>query len=43
MMLQVARDYSGLPDLRTLAIPEIVFFYEGVRPELKKYTRPKKS
>ncbi len=42
MLLQVARDYPGLPDPRTLAVTEIVFFYDGLRPELKKYTRPKK-
>lgn len=40
MMLQVARDYPGLPDLRTLTVSEIVFFYEGLRPELQKHTRP---
>lgn len=39
MLRQIARDYSGLPDARTLTIPEIVFFYEGLRPELKKHTR----
>lgn len=41
MLLQIARDYAGLPDPRTLTVGEIVFFYEGLRPELKKYTRPK--
>jgi hypothetical protein len=40
MLLQVARDYPGLPDARTLTIGEIVFFYEGLRPELRKHTRP---
>jgi hypothetical protein len=40
MLLQVARDYAGLPDARTLTIGEIVFFYEGLRPELLKHTRP---
>jgi hypothetical protein len=40
MLLQVARDYPGLPDPRTLSVPEIVWFYEGLRPELKKHTRP---
>jgi len=43
MLLQVARDYPGLPDPRTLTVTEIVFFYDGLRPELKKCTRPKKS
>lgn len=41
MLLQIARDYAGLPDVRTLTVPEIVFFYGGLRPELTKYTRPK--
>jgi len=38
MLLQVARDYPGLPDVRTLKASEIRFFYEGLRPELKKHT-----
>lgn len=41
MLLQVARDYPGIPDPRTLAIGEIVFFYNGLRDELKKHTKPK--
>jgi hypothetical protein len=41
MLLQVARDYPGLPDPRTLGIGEIVFFYNGLREELKKHTKPK--
>lgn|GEM_PF-2298617 len=40
MLLQIARDYPGLPDARTLSIGEIVFFYDGLRPELHKHTRP---
>lgn len=39
MVLQIARDYPGLPDVRTMTVPEIVFFYEGLRPELHKHTR----
>lgn len=41
MLLQCARDYPGLPDARTLSISEIVFFYEGLRPELHKHTKPR--
>jgi len=41
MLLQVARDYAGLPDVRTLTVGEIAFFYEGLRPELQKHTRRK--
>lgn len=39
MLLQISRDYPGLPDARTLTVPEIVFFYDGVRAELIKHTR----
>lgn len=38
MLRQVCRDYPGLPDPRTLRLHEIVFFYEGLRPELKRAT-----
>lgn len=41
MLLQCARDYAGLPDARTLTMGELVFFYEGLRAELTKHTRPK--
>jgi hypothetical protein len=41
MLTQVARDYPGLPDPRTLTVPEIVFWFEGLRPELKRHTKPK--
>lgn len=40
MLLQCARDYPGLPDPRTLTLGELVFFYDGLRPELRKHTRP---
>lgn len=33
-MLQCAADYAGLPDVRTLTIPEIRFFYSGLLPGL---------
>ena len=38
MLLQVARDYPGIPDPRTLGVVEIVFFYSGLRDELKRHT-----
>lgn len=41
MLLQISRDYPSLPDPRTLTLTEIRFFYEGLRAELKKHTRPK--
>jgi hypothetical protein len=36
MILQICRDYPGLPDFRTLKFSEIRMFYEGLRVELKK-------
>jgi hypothetical protein len=42
MIRQICRDYSGLPDVRTLTVEEIVFFYDGLRPELKEATKQKK-
>ena len=39
MLLQVSRDYPGLPDSRTLKAHEIRFFYEGLRAELKEHTK----
>lgn len=42
MLLQICRDYPGLPDPRTLSVDEIVFFYHGLRAELKRHTQPKK-
>jgi hypothetical protein len=42
MLLQVARDYSGLPDVRTLRAREIRFFYEGLRSELESTSKPSK-
>ena len=41
MLLQITRDYPGLPDARTLRPHEIRFFYSGLREELKEHTKPK--
>jgi len=41
MLLQIARDYSSLPDVRTLLASDIRFFYDGLRSELKEHTKPK--
>lgn len=41
MMLQVCRDYPGIPDVRSMRAHEIRFFYEGLRAELKEHTKPK--
>lgn len=39
MLLQICRDYSGLPDARNLKAHEIKFFYDGLRNELKTHTK----
>lgn len=36
MILQISRDYSSLPDVRTLTSGQIRFYYDGLRPELLK-------
>jgi hypothetical protein len=41
MLLQICRDYAGLPDPRTLSMSEIRFFYEGVRHEIREATKPR--
>lgn len=41
MLRQIAIDYSGLPDLRSLSMSEIRFFYEGLRHSLQQRTRPR--
>lgn len=41
MLLQCARDYASLPDVRTLTVAQIVVFYDGLRPELRKHTKGK--
>lgn len=38
MMIQICRDYPGLPDVRTLKAHEILFFYDYLRKELKDHT-----
>ncbi len=41
MLLQICRDYPGLPDPRGLKAHEILFFYNGLRAELMEHTAPK--
>ncbi len=41
MYLQIVRDYSSLPDPRTLTLHEIKFYYDALRPELHARTKPK--
>lgn len=41
MLLQICADYPGLPDARALTIDEILFFYNGLRTQLREHTRQK--
>lgn len=41
MLLQIAKDYAGLPDVKSLSASEIRFFYDGTRGDLEKHTKPK--
>jgi hypothetical protein len=40
MLLHVCRDFAGIGDWRTLEEHEIEFFYNSLRKELKKATKP---
>lgn len=42
MVLQITRLYNSLPDVRALKYREIKFFYDGIRPELRETTKPRK-
>ena len=37
--LQCARDYAGIPDVRTMTLDDIETFYRALVPELLKATR----
>jgi hypothetical protein len=41
MLLQVAREYPGIPDPRTMTLDEIRFFYTGLRADLREMTKRK--
>ena len=41
MMIQIARTYNGIPDVRTMTLEEIEFFYNGIRGELIQATKPR--
>lgn len=40
MMLQVARTYSGCPNVLQMDLEQISFFYDGIRSELLASTKP---
>lgn len=35
MLVQITREYSGLPDIRDLKARQIKFFYDQLKPELR--------
>lgn len=39
MLLQICRNYSSLPDIHTLELHHIEFFYDGLRHELKQWSK----
>lgn len=41
MLLQVSREYPGIPDPRTMSLEEIRFFYNGLRRELHQLSKRK--
>lgn len=43
MVLQIARDYPGLPDVRSMRLSDIRFFFEALRDELKRNTIPRSN
>lgn len=43
MFRQICREYGSLPNPRALTIPEIVFFYDGICPELIQRTKSRKK
>jgi len=42
MLLQVLMDYTGLGNWRDLTYDEVEFFYEALRPSLRRATKPEK-
>jgi hypothetical protein len=41
MLRQIARDYSGLPDARTLTLDQIRWFYDGLIHEISSLPPPR--
>ena len=40
MLRQICRDYPSLPPFRHLTLARILFFYDGLRNEIRRYTKP---
>ena len=43
MLRQICLDYGVLPDIDTMSVTRIVFFYEGLYASLKARTKRKKK
>lgn len=41
MMLTIAMEYAGCPDVRTMTLSEIRYFYNGIRRQLMAQTAPR--
>jgi hypothetical protein len=41
MILEICLHYPGLPDVRTMDLDEIEFFYDGIRPRLIAESAPR--
>lgn len=41
MMCQIALDYAGCPDVRTMTLHQIRYFYDRLRPSIKRRTTQK--
>lgn len=43
MLYQIARDYPAIGDVERMPLSRIVFWYQGLRAELHKATKPTKT
>ena len=43
MLYMIAKVYRSEPDVRTLDIEQIEFFYDGIRVDLKELTKPQED
>lgn len=42
MLLQICKRYRQLPEVSTMALSEIRFWYDGIRGDLLRETKPRK-
>jgi hypothetical protein len=43
MLRQICLDYGSLPNIETIDMDGVVFFYEGLRAELRRRTAPQEK